>query len=132
TGVFMADNPMKIKNIYFQISVDDLVRAKEFYEKVFDFDVAWYMSPEVGWCEFNLPGGARLGLNARLDNDNKKPSWGILTIEVQNLEESREYLDKKGLNPTEIVDNPGMVSYFNIKDTEDNAVQIVSEPRIKP
>ncbi|MHA1211884.1 MAG: VOC family protein [Candidatus Heimdallarchaeota archaeon] len=37
TGVFMADNPMKIKNIYFQISVDDLVRAKEFYEKVFDF-----------------------------------------------------------------------------------------------
>jgi len=121
---------MKITRVFFQVGVDDLLRAKEFYTKTFNFEVGWYLSPEVGWCEIKLPGSSSVGLNTRDPKAKREPSWGILTIEVENLDETHAYLAKKGLKPTEIVDVPQMVSYFNIKDTEENTVQIVGDPRI--
>ncbi|MHA1671113.1 MAG: VOC family protein [Promethearchaeota archaeon] len=51
----------------FQVEVKDLDRAKKFYEDLFGFKNIWYMSPEVGWTEFELPGDSlHLGLNAVL------------------------------------------------------------------
>jgi predicted enzyme related to lactoylglutathione lyase len=122
---------MKIKRVYFQIKVSDLNRAKNFYNDVFDFEVAWFMDTDVGWCEMQLPNDARLGLNTREPGQDIIPSWGILTLDVENLEESRAYLDKKGLKPTEIVDIPDMVSIFDVYDTEGNKIQIIGEPRVK-
>ncbi|MHA1704077.1 MAG: VOC family protein, partial [Promethearchaeota archaeon] len=40
----------------FQVKVKDLDRAKKFYEDLFGFKNIWYMGPEVGWSEFELPG----------------------------------------------------------------------------
>ena len=122
---------IKIRRIYFQVKVDDLDRAKDFYHEILDFPIAWYESPEVGWCEIQLPGDARLGLNLRRKGDKHPKSWGILTVEVENLEATREYFVKKGVETTEIFDNPNYVSYFNIKDSEGNSIQIVGDPRIK-
>lgn len=126
----MTDNPMKIKRVFFQIGVDDLIRAKDFYTQTFNFEVGWYLSPEVGWCELKLPGSSSVGLNTRNPEEKKQPSWGILTIEVENIEETHAYFTKIGLNPSKIIDLPQMVSYFNIKDPEENTVQIVADPRI--
>ena len=127
----MTDNPMKIRRVYFQFKVDDLIRAKDFYNKIFDFDIAFFQGVEIGWAEIQLPSEVRLGLNLRLPKEEKKDSLGVLTFEVENLEESREYFAKKGLEPTEIYDNPNNISYFNLKDTEENRIQIVGDPRIK-
>ena len=127
----MVEKNIKIRRIYFQVKVDDLDRAKDFYHNIFDFPIAWYESPAVGWCEIQLPGDARLGLNLRRKEDKHPPSWGILTIEVENLEATREILIEKGVQTTEIFDNPNYVSYFNIKDSEGNSIQIVGDPRIK-
>lgn len=124
-------HPMKIRRVYFQIKVSDLGRAKDFYNGVFGFEVAWFMDTDVGWCEMQLPNDARLGLNTREPGQDIIPSWGILTIDVENLEETRDYLDKKGLKPTEIADIPDMVSLFDVFDTEGNKIQIVSVPRVK-
>ena len=125
-------NPMKIRRVYFQIKVDDLVRAKDFYNDVFSFDVAFFEGAALGWCEMQLPGDSRLGLNLRrTDEEKKAPSWGVLTLEVENLEETREYLVKKELEASEIFDNPNNVSFFNVKDSEGNTIQIVGDPRIK-
>ncbi len=122
---------MKIRRVYFQIAVDNLIRAKDFYKETFDFEVAFFIGEEVGWCEIQLPGDVRLGLNLKTSATQKPPSWGILTLDVENLEESHEYLKQIGLQPTEIFDNPNNVSYFNIKDSEGNSIQIVGDPRIR-
>ncbi len=117
--------PIPYRTVYFQLSVEDLERAKRFYEEVFGLDVAWYMSPEAGWCELQRPGGAsRLGLNAG-------GKGGTLTFDVEDLEATKVYLEGKGLETGEIVDVPDMVSYFNTRDTEGNLLQIVSEPKVK-
>jgi len=117
--------PIPYSTVYFQLRVDDLERAKKFYEEVFGLEVVFYVSPEVGWCELQLPGGSpRLGLNAGGEG-------GVLTFEVTDLEVTKAYLEGKGLETTEVSDVPDMVSYFNTADSEGNRLQIVSEPRVK-
>ena len=53
--------PISYRTMYFQLMAKDLERAKRFYEDVFGLEVTFYMSPEVGWCELQLPGGAQAG-----------------------------------------------------------------------
>ncbi len=119
------------RTIYFQLPVKDLERAKRFYEDVFNLEVAFYVSPEVGWCELQLPGGApRLGLNTAREGEEIRPDSGTLTIEVEDLEATKEYLEGKGIETTDIEDVPNMVSYFNMMDSEGNRLQIVSDPRV--
>ena len=124
--------PLKFKSIYFQLRAKDLERAKKFYEDVFNLEVTWYMSPEAGWCELRLPGtGSRIGLNALGEGEVADPNWGKLTMEVEDLEGAKAYLAGKGVETTEIVDVPGMVSYFGLVDSEGNQLQIVSDPRVE-
>jgi len=124
--------PFSIKKMYFQLKVKDLERAKKFYEDVFNFNIAWYESPDIGWCEFDLPGGnPKLGLNTFGESENFAEDSRTLTIEVKNIENAKKYLEDKGISTSEIVDLPNMVSFFNMNDTEGNRIQIVSEPRIK-
>ena len=42
--------------MYFQLNLKDMKRAKKFYGDVFNLDVVFAPSPEVGWCEIKLPG----------------------------------------------------------------------------
>ena len=44
--------PISVKTMYFQLSAEDLERAKKFYEDIFNLEVTFYQSPDVGWCEF--------------------------------------------------------------------------------
>lgn len=131
----MSDNhktPIKYKAIYFAVMVKDLERAKQFYEDTFGFKVAWYEGPEIGWCEFHLPTTtSRLGLNASGKDKEFGENNGVLSLDVENLEETKEYLDSKGIKTSEIVDNPNYVSFFNLEDSEGNRIQIVAEPRIR-
>ena len=122
--------PYKQDSIYFQYHVKDFDRAKKFYEEVMGLEKVWDGGSEVGWAEFELPlKGARLGLNVQ-EGEIKKGS-GVLTINVDDIAKTRAYFEAKGLSPTDIVDIPNMVSYFNIQDTEGNPIQIVTDPRIK-
>ena len=123
-------NPIKVDKILFQLKVLDMERAKKFYEEIFGFKIEWYEDPEVGWCEFNLPGGdPRLGLNLQEEGDIASES-GVFTIQVLNLEETKDFLEEKGIKTTEIVDLPNLVSFFDMNDSEGNRLQIVSNPRI--
>ncbi|MCG3216334.1 MAG: VOC family protein [Candidatus Heimdallarchaeota archaeon] len=123
--------PISYRRMYFQVSVMDLERAKNFYEDVFGFEISWYESPEVGWCEFHLPGSnANLGLNASRKDEHKAADFSVLTLDVEDLEGTKKYLDSKGVETTEISDNPNYISFFNMKDSEGNRIQIVGDPRI--
>ena len=124
-------SPIIFDRMIFQIKVRNIERAKKFYEEIFGFENIWYEGPEIGWTEFNLPGDSpHLGLNSVEEGEEFEMDSGVFTIQVKNLEETKKFLDKKGIETSEITDIPNMVSYFNMTDPEGNRVQIVSDPRI--
>jgi hypothetical protein len=88
---------------------------------------------QVGWAEFELPApGARLGINLIREGVAAfRMGSGTLSMEVEELDSCLAYLKKKGIETSEIIDVPNMISYFNIKDTEGNPIQFVTEPRVK-
>ncbi|MBK5112256.1 MAG: VOC family protein [Candidatus Heimdallarchaeota archaeon] len=126
----MTKIPMKIVRVYYQIKVDDLERSTNFYKDVFGFEITLYVGPELGWAESTLPGGLRLGHNLRLPGQDHPPSWGVLTLEVEDLKIAWDYLKKKGLDVTEIIETPN-IKFFNTKDSEGNSIQIVQVPKQK-
>ena len=82
----------KLDSVYFQYHVKDFDRAKKFYEEVMGFEKVWDGGTEAGWCEFALPvKGARLGLN--LQKDEIKKGSGTLTMNVDDLDKTREYFE---------------------------------------
>ena len=124
-------NPIIFDRMIFQIKVRNIERAKKFYEEIFGFENIWYEGPEIGWTEFNLPGDSpHLGLNSVEEGEEFDMDSGVFTIQVKNLEETKKFLEKNGIETSEITDIPDMVSYFNMTDPEGNRVQIVSDPRI--
>jgi predicted enzyme related to lactoylglutathione lyase len=125
------NSPIKFDRMIFQLKVRDIERAKKFYEEIFGFKNIWYDGPEVGWTEFDLPGDSpHLGLNSVEGGEEFEMDSGVFTIQVKNLVETKKFLEKNGIETSEITDIPDMVSYFNMTDPEGNRVQIVSDPRI--
>ncbi|MFW9800090.1 MAG: VOC family protein [Candidatus Thorarchaeota archaeon] len=123
--------PYKEDQVYFQYDVKDFNRAKKFYEEVLGFEKTWDGGEEAGWVEFALPvGGARVGLNLKREGEIDRGS-GTLTLVVEDLDVTKNYFGVKGVDASDIVDVPDMVSYFNIEDTEGNPIQVVSDPRVK-
>ena len=123
--------PYKKGSVYFQYQVKDFDRAKKFYSEVMGFDITWDGGAEIGWAEFALPAeGARLGINLIRDGEHRQGS-GTLTMDVEDLAACQTYLGEKGIETTEIIDIPNMVSYFNLKDPEGNPIQVVADPRVK-
>ena len=122
--------PIGVGTVYFKINVEDMERAKRFYNDVFNLEIVFAPPPEVGWCELQLPGGApKLSLNHL--EEGFKPDAGMLMLEVEDIEGTKAYLDGKGVETSEYTDLSGIVTYFYIKDSEGNSIQIVSEPRVK-
>ena len=81
--------------------------------------------------EFALPAeGARLGINLIRDGEHRQGS-GTLTMDVEDLDACKTYLESKGIDASDITDIPDMVSYFNLKDPEGNPIQVVANPRVK-
>jgi predicted enzyme related to lactoylglutathione lyase len=123
--------PYKKGSVYFQYQVKNYERAKKFYSEVMGFEMTWDGGTEIGWGEFDLPAeGAKLGINLITEGEHRQGS-GTLTLEVEDLEKTKSYLEDRGVKTTEINDIPNMVSYFNIHDSEDNAIQIVADPRVR-
>ncbi len=122
--------PYKTDSIYFQYQVTDYEQSKKFYEEVLGFEKGWDGGAEVGWVEFALPvTGVRLGLN--IDSEAKiTQGSGVLTLNMVDLDKTKKYFDKKGIETTDIVDIPDMVSYFNIDDPDGNRIQIIADPRV--
>ena len=122
--------PFSVGTVYLRINVEDMERAKRFYSDVLNLEIVFAPPPEVGWCELQLPGGApRLGLNHLAEGF--RPDAGVLMLEVEDVEGTKAYLEGKGVETSDYTDLPGIVTYFYMKDSEGNTIQVVSEPRVK-
>jgi predicted enzyme related to lactoylglutathione lyase len=125
-----GSGPFSVGTVYLRINVEDMERAKRFYSDVLNMEIVFAPPPEVGWCELQLPGGApRLGLNHLAEGF--RPDAGVLMLEVEDIEGTKAYLEGKGVKTSDYTDLPGIVTYFYMKDSEGNTIQVVSEPRVK-
>ena len=123
--------PYSKESVYFQYDVKDFNRARKFYEETLGFEKTWDGGEEAGWMEFALPiTGARLGLNYKREGEIERGS-GTLTLVVDDLVVTKEYLKSKKVDSDDIVDIPDMVSYFNFYDSDGNRLQAVADPRVK-
>ena len=80
-------------------------------------DKAPRLSPQAGP---NLP-----------DDGDYPPEYVRMMMNVEDIEATKAYLDGKGVETTDYTDIPSIVTYFYMKDSEGNTIQIVSQPRIK-
>jgi catechol 2,3-dioxygenase-like lactoylglutathione lyase family enzyme len=123
--------PYKNDQVYFQYNVKNFDRARKFYGEILGLENTWDGGEEAGWMEYALPvSGARVGLNFQREGEIKHGS-GTLTFVVEDLVVTKKYFESKSIESDDIVDIPDMISYFNIKDYDDNPIQVVADPRVK-
>jgi predicted enzyme related to lactoylglutathione lyase len=117
--------------VYISVGVSNYARAIKFYQDIFHFEKKWDYGEEVGWCELELPViGVRIGLNL-MRNQPVVSGTTTIGLNVSDLEGTKRYLDAKKVKTSEIVDLPGLVSMFDMWDSEGNVLQILGEARIK-
>jgi predicted enzyme related to lactoylglutathione lyase len=106
--------------VHFEISADDMERAKEFYEQVFGWRIEKWEGPIEYW---NIMTGeeSETGIDGGLMRREEQPPGTVNTIDVPNLD---EYMAKAKDAGAEIVMDkmpvPGVGWMCYIKDTEDN------------
>jgi len=123
---------VSVKKVVVEIPVQNTERAKGFYEDVFDLKESWYMEGS-DFCELFLPGDrTTLGLVAARGDARAVRREAQLWFEVgpADLQVLREHFQDRGIEATEIVDQPGEVSYFRIEDSEGNSISIGGDPRV--
>lgn len=119
------------KVVHFEIPADDMNRAKEFYEKVFDwnimpFDPVYYLAVTVPIDEKTMmpkePGAINGGIMARM----KEVPNPTIFIEVEDLDWYLKKIEAAGgklVTPkTEV---PQMLWFARIQDTEGNIIGII-------
>lgn len=124
------------KVVHFEIPVDDLTRAKKFYQKVFGWEINDIPQMEystvttVKTDEKNMPkepGAINGGMLAR-DDTGKSP---VLVIDVQSVDAYLKKIESAGgkvVLPKIKVGDMGL--YARIRDTEGNILGIWQE--LKP
>ncbi|WP_117211028.1 VOC family protein [Allorhizocola rhizosphaerae] len=111
----MADNPV----IHFEIPADDMIRAKAFYESVFDWDIVHY--GEYGYTVINTVGeGGKEGINGGLVTRGQPWIAPGVSVRVADIDAALARIEANGgkiLRPKQAI-GIGFVAYFT--DTEDN------------
>ncbi|MHA1447753.1 MAG: VOC family protein, partial [Candidatus Heimdallarchaeaceae archaeon] len=103
-------------------------RAIQFYQDVFDYKVSWNEARQLGWVEMSTHiDGLFIGLNESVHGLAENQT--AFTINVSNLEETKDYLDSKGVDTTKIEEFTGMISMFFFVDSEGNRIAVASSSR---
>jgi predicted enzyme related to lactoylglutathione lyase len=98
------------------IAVSDLSKSLEWYSRLFGKPAD--LEPFPGNVEFKL-GGAWI----QISKGKVQPSSWSVQLEVRDLSRERERLRVAGIAATEIKTVPGVISYFDLKDPDDNAMR---------
>jgi predicted enzyme related to lactoylglutathione lyase len=122
------------KVVHFHIPVDDMERAKEFYTKIFDWNIQ-----ETGHSGYNLVETVEVdevenpiepgAINGALYVRESPEEYPEITIEVSSIE---DYLKKIEESGGEVVTQKTPVKdygfYAEFRDTEGNVVGLWQEP----
>lgn len=108
------------------IVVADLDKAIKYYTEVLGMEVS-SIAKEFGWAELKSGDGAVLGLaQENPEFDMKAGSNAVMTMKVDNLDESKAELAEKGVSLLgEVQDIPGHCRLQLCADEDGNLFQLV-------
>ena len=116
------------KSALVTLHVNDMDRAIQFYQDVFDYKVSWNEARQLGWVEITTHlDGLFIGLIESVHGLAENQI--AFTINVSNIEETKDYLISKGVDTTKIEEFAGMISMFFFVDSEGNRIAIASSSR---
>ena len=117
------------KSALVTIHVENMERAIKFYEDVFGFQIAYNDARQLGWVEMTTHlDGLYLGLNQSLHGVTENQT--AFTINVKEIKEAKERLEKVSIKTTEIVEFAGMIAMFFFFDSEGNRLVIASNSKM--
>lgn len=99
-----------------EINVGNLPKSREWYSRLFGKEPD--LEPFPGNVEFKS-GGAWVQI---VEGEVKPSSWTLL-FEVRDLRRERERLRSAGVAATEIGTSPGVISWFDLRDPDGNAMK---------
>lgn len=110
-----------------EIQVSDISRSREWYSRLFGKGPD--LEPFKGNVEFKIGGGW-----VQIVAGKPQPSsWG-LQIEVKDLSRERQRLRDAKIDATEIKGVPNVISYFDLKDPDGNAMRwfqvLTTDPKV--
>jgi predicted enzyme related to lactoylglutathione lyase len=111
-----AQSPIDVREYITEITVSDLPKSKEWYSRLFGKGPD--LEPFPGNVEYKI-GGAWVQIVA----GEVKPSSWTLTLEVRDITQERERLRESGIVATEVRTVPDVISYFDLKDPDGNAMR---------
>lgn len=104
--------------------VIDLERAKEFYRKHFELTPSG-ISPDGGWCEYDLPGGGCFAITTLAQGVKPSASaGGSIAFEVDDLPKIVSKLKADGVEVKLDIFKTPVCSLAIVIDSEGNAVTL--------
>jgi len=120
-------NSIDAKEMITEIAVSDLSKSRDWYSKL--FGKVPDLEPFEGNVEFKI-GGAWV----QISKGSVTPSSWLLNIEVRDLARERERLHGVHIEATEIKGVPNVISYFDVRDPDGNALRLfqvlTSDPKV--
>jgi len=118
---------MAIKKIGLSwIAVSDFKKSEDFFVRILGLKVN-NKSSEYGWLELTgMNGGAVLGVGEAMEQD-KAGSNAVITFTVDNIEDTKQGLEDKGVKVSEVMEVPGHVKLANFVDYDGNMFQLAEE-----
>lgn len=120
--------------LFCQYHITDFKKSIAFYSEGLELEPSEFSKNEPipeheGVYEFNLPvKGAILSLHKR--KADTITLYNNLVISVTDIDQYKHQLDLKNIKSTEIMDIPGLLSTFTLKDPDGNSIIILSDPRV--
>lgn len=108
------------------IVVKDIQSAVQYYVNVVGLNLVEF-NEEFGWAELEgQEGGCRLGIAQENPQENVKAGQNaVITITVEDLEESKAEMIRQGAKPQgDVVEVPGHVKMQTFLDQDGNCFQI--------
>lgn len=123
---------MTIKDFYTEefhatVQVNDLDRAKNFYTETLELTLKDDI-PQAGWASVETKiAGAKIGLS--IPQEGEPVASNVVNLHVSDTNKARETLTSKGLEVTDIVNLPGMISMFRVDDPDGNTLTFIGPPQ---
>ena len=115
------------KVIHFEINADDPLRAKEFYESVFNWKIEKWEGPIEYWM-INAGEEDEEGINGGLQKREQEEDQIFNYIKVSSVDEiSKKIENNGGKLVSSKVTVPGIGYFYMFEDTEGNKLGIMQE-----
>jgi len=115
------------KVVHFEINADDPIRAKGFYENVFNWKIEKWEGPMEYWV-INAGDENEEGINGGLQKREESEDQIFNYIKVPSVDKvSKKIEDNGGTVISPKITVPGIGYFYMFKDTEGNKLGIMEE-----